>query len=51
MNEMLEEMRRNHYGLSYNSFMKMVCMGCKCPCYLGEEHCDRLDRMKEKYGF
>lgn len=46
-----EEQRLNHYGLSYNSFMKMVCRGCKCPCYLGEERCDRLDRMRKKYGF
>ena len=46
-----DEMRRNHYGLSYHEFMKMVCHNCKCPCYVGEERCDKMTRMRRKYGF
>jgi len=49
--EAKEEMKRNHYGLTYGSFMKMVCHGCKCPCYVGEECCEKLVHMKKKYGF
>jgi hypothetical protein len=46
-----DEMRLNHYGLSYYAFMKMVCKGCKFPCYDGEERCEKMDRMRRKYGF
>ena len=46
-----DELRREHYGMSYSMFLKMVCDGCKNPCWLGEEHCDKLTRMKDEYGF
>ena len=52
MTDSLKEMaRREHYGLSYSEFLRGVCKGCKFPCYLGEERCDKLDRMRKKYGF
>lgn len=45
----LDYIRRS--GLSYTEFMHLVCDGCKFPCYIGEERCDRLDKMRKKFGF
>jgi hypothetical protein len=50
-NSLKEMARKEHYGLSYDQFLRGVCNGCKNPCYVGEERCEKLDRKRQEYGF
>ena len=43
--------QKNNFGMAYCQFLHLVCDDCKHPCWAGEEHCERLDRMSEEFGF
>jgi len=49
--EEVNKLKKNHFGLSYTTFLNMVCEGCEHPCWVGEEHCEKLDRMSKEFGF
>jgi hypothetical protein len=49
--EEMERLRKDHFGLNYSEFLQKVCEDCKCKCWLGEEHCEKLTRMSWEYGF
>jgi hypothetical protein len=47
----VKKLKKNNFGLSYDQFLHLVCDGCRHPCWLGEEHCEKLERMSEEFGF